>query len=107
VLYGWLIWTVASDANRSRHSGVRSWGPLCLVILGCLLALLDITRHVLLDHGGLFFKEQTLAMYSENGRLSPAGKFSQISTIVGLTTLICGIVWFLDIPAKIIGKINA
>jgi len=72
-----------------------------------LLALLDILRHVLLDHGGVFFKEETLAMYTDKGTLSPAGKFSQISTIVGLTMLACGMLWFLDIPGKICSKILA
>lgn len=106
VLYSWLIWTVADGAARRQHHGLGTWGPVGLVVVGCALTLLDITRHVLLDHGGVLFEEKTLAMYNNAGGLSPAGRFCQISTVVGLTLMICGIIWFLGIPGKLFGKVG-
>lgn len=80
----------------------RRWGPVLVTTLGCLLLLLDPTRHVLLDHGGIFLSENFLAMYCENyPKLSPMGRFCQLATFSGIPILIAGVGWFLRYPEKL------
>lgn len=74
---------------------------MALTCFGCALLLLDPMRHVLLDHGGVFFKESTLAMYSERGGLSPAGRFCRNSSIVGMLALVLGMLWYLRVPEAV------
>lgn len=100
VFFTWLIWQVADGTAQSR----RRWGALGLVVLGCLLILLDPTRHILLDHGGVFFEEKSLAMYKSDGTLSPAGRSCQVATIAGLLLLFLGLVCHLQLPAKVCGS---
>mmetsp|Transcript_70395 Transcript_70395/g.228878 ORF Transcript_70395/g.228878 Transcript_70395/m.228878 type:complete len:114 (+) Transcript_70395:428-769(+) len=100
VFFGWLIWTVAGDTMRRAKTSIGKWAPGFMVTLGCALAMIDPTRHVLLDHGGVFFQERTLAMYKD-GHLSTIGKFSQMSTWIGLSILFCGMLLYLDILYKL------
>jgi hypothetical protein len=61
---------------------------------------MDVIRHMLLDHGGVFFKEETLAMYADYPKLSFAGRLCQLTTIFGLTALVLGTLWILQVPEK-------
>lgn len=89
VLFSALIWYVAKRCNRDW------WGPLVLVSCSVTLVMLDPTRHLLLDHGGVFFKDETLAMYGKGGVLTPVGRCCQICTVIGLTGLFSGVLWAL------------
>jgi len=97
VLFGYLIWHVGNTTARAS----RSWIPFVLVVLGCLLVLLDTSRHVLLDHGGVFFEPRVLVMYSPTGGLSAIGRTCQWTTIIGLVLLFVGLMYFFQLPAKI------
>lgn len=68
-----------------------------MVALGGILLILDPTRHVLLDHGGVFFEIDSLVMF-RNHHLSPIGKISQASSIVGLGMFFIGMLWFMMVP---------
>jgi len=97
VLFGYLIWQVGQTTARAS----RSWIPCVLIVLGCLLVLLDTSRHVLLDHGGVFFEPQLLVMFTPTGDLSPIGRTCQWTTIIGLVLLFVGLASFFQLPAKI------
>jgi hypothetical protein len=104
VIFAALCIYITFETVRQRvqyYNCITKWGPLLLVVAGCLLTLLDVTRHILLDHGGVFFKEETLAMYADYPKLSFAGRFCQIATVVGLSAMAFGTLWFLQVPEKI------
>jgi hypothetical protein len=103
ILFATVVTFVARTAfsGSTKQSSFSRWGPLSLVSFGALLLILDPTRHVLLDHGGVFFKERTLAMYSKHGGLSAIGKFCQISSIVGLSLFSMGMMWHIRLPEKL------
>lgn len=95
-LVGYLVHaTIASAPN------VRRWGCVYVTAVGCVLMMLDPTRHVLLDHGGVIASEDFLKMYSEYPKLSPMGRFCQLSTIIGLLSLILGMLMYLRITDKV------
>ena len=56
---------------------------------------------MLLDHGGVFFKEETLAMYSDFPQLSFAGRFGQLATIFGISAMVAGTLWFMQVPENV------
>jgi len=75
-----------------------------MVTLACILLILDPSRHVLLDHGGVFFEEQSLAMYNGPGKLSAIGKFCQRASITGILMLLAGVVWHMRMPEALLLK---
>lgn len=93
VLFGYLIWQVGSTTVRSS----KSWAPLILIVLGSLLVLVDTSRHVLLDHGGVIFDRRSLLMYTPTHDLSPVGRLCQLATIIGLVFLLVGLALFFDL----------
>lgn len=95
VLFGAMIAYVAT------HSKPGKWGPLAMISFGSLLLLIDPTRHVLLDHDGVFFKTESIAMYNDDGTLSLAGRTCQICTVSGLLLLFMGIFSFMNVYQKI------
>lgn len=102
VLFGWLIVQAGTTVwKRPRRTALRRWGPLIVIALGCALVLLDPVRHVLLDHDGVFFEPQRLAMYAEDGSLTRIGKFCQVVTILGICLLVVGTVWLVDLPQRL------
>lgn len=102
VFYGYLLWHVGTQ----RPSRYTSWptGPFLLVLFGALLSLLDATRHILLDHGGVICEPSILAMYS-GGHLSAVGQFCRCTTILGMTLIVSGVLWFSGIPWKVTARI--
>mmetsp|Transcript_16896 Transcript_16896/g.36361 ORF Transcript_16896/g.36361 Transcript_16896/m.36361 type:complete len:119 (-) Transcript_16896:29-385(-) len=103
VLFGYLIRSVVCDKRRRTLTWFGTWAPMIFVVLGCFLSMIDPSRHVLLDHNGVFFKVETLAMYNEEGGLSTAGKLCQATTITGMTVMAIGILLFIDLPQKLFG----
>lgn len=99
VLFSMVIGYIACNTPRNEDSLFRKWGPLMLTLAGCILMLIDPSRHVLLDHDGVFFKPESLAMFDDNGNLTTAGRFGQLCTISGLICLISGVAWFMKLPA--------
>lgn len=108
VLFGIVIWYMARMASRSQSAQLFTarWGPLIVASLGCALLMMDPTRHVLLDHGGVFFEEKTLAMYQGPGQLSAVGKFCQCASIAGFLLLIGGVVWHMRMPQALLAKFS-
>jgi hypothetical protein len=106
VLFTGIIWYVfASTKTQDPRApplwppAPSKWAPVYLVTIGAMLVTWDPLRHVLLDHGGVFFEERTLAMYQDSkGTLSPMGRFSQISSILGMVLVMWGVLWFLRVP---------
>lgn len=96
----------AAAACRAEQSAASKWGPLVVLTLGCCLLILDPIRHVLLDHGGVFFKEQTLAMYSVLGGLSPMGKACQIASISGMILMVSGVLWHMRMPEALLRNLS-
>lgn len=102
VFFGWIIFqAVATSRARKRRSALWRWGPLVVIVLGCAFILLDPVRHVLLDHDGVFFKPERLAMYTETGGLSHVGRFCQVATILGICLLCVGTGWLVDLHQKV------
>jgi len=108
VLFACMIAYVqrAAAASRAEQSAASKWGPLVVLTLGCCLLILDPIRHVLLDHGGVFFKEQTLAMYSVLGGLSPMGKACQIASISGMILMVSGVLWHMRMPEALLRNLS-
>lgn len=106
VLFAGIICYVACNSHgRAAKSCSARWMPAILVALGSVFMIIDPVRHVLLDHGGVFFEEQTLSMYADNqGHLTHMGRFTQISTILGIVLLVVGVTWFLRLPETILKK---
>mmetsp|Transcript_72095 Transcript_72095/g.188954 ORF Transcript_72095/g.188954 Transcript_72095/m.188954 type:complete len:102 (+) Transcript_72095:437-742(+) len=98
----YTVWT-----GLVRRKGLGRWGPLCLVTAGAVLAMLDPMRHLLLDHGGVFWAPEQLAMYTDAGSLSTVGHIFQVSTIMGVCCLFSGMLWYLEVPAKIMARVTA
>lgn len=58
----------------------------------------DTVRHVLLDHGGVIVRKESLTMYKDaNHNLSAIGLFSQWSAIIGLVFMFIGVSWVANI----------
>lgn len=78
------------------------------VLLGCVLIMLDPSRHVLLDHGGVICEPQKLAMYADSeGHLTTVGSFCRWCTIVGLGLLTVGVIWVLQLPERLLKAVQA
>lgn len=99
VLFTLVVWYVI---ERTREKPGSSWWPVGFTTAGAFLTMIDPTRHLLLDHGGVFFHPQSIAMYTEDGGLSPVGLACMYSTRIGLTMLLLGIFLFIQIPMKIL-----
>jgi len=106
VLFGSILWYVATKPPARTPSW--AYGPFVLTLCGVILAMLDPTRHVLLDHGGVICAPQDLAMYADGeGHLSAVGTFCRWATIVGLTLMMSGVAWFLGLPAKVYDSVSS
>lgn len=77
-----------------------------MVIVGCVLVIIDPTRHILLDHGGVFFKESDMAMYKSGGHLSAMGHFCQKATILGIVSLVAGVMWHIRMPEAVLAAVR-
>lgn len=102
----WYIYRTTPSAKNQVSPAVR-WGPFISLALGCFLLIIDPTRHVLLDHGGVFFSIATLAMYDGPDHLSPTGRFCQICSITGIILMIGGVMWHMRIPQTIVKSVGA
>lgn len=107
VVFGWLSWTVAPSSAKVHPEsfGLRQWGPFLLVVVGCSMVMLDVLRHLLLDHGGVFFRPEQLAMYDSNGGLSAVGHATQVLTVLGVCLLMSGMMTHMGIPGKIYARV--
>lgn len=103
VFFGGAIWYTTSHTARSRSETgfLVKWGPVIFVALGCVLLLLDPTRHLMVDHGSFGMGKQ-LAMYNEDGDLSPIGLASKRATHLGVLFLCVGLLWFVGAPEKFV-----
>ncbi|CAK0836058.1 unnamed protein product [Prorocentrum cordatum] len=81
----------------SSHPLIR-WAPFVLVVLGSLMVLLDLTRHVLLDQN---IAPVHLHMYNKDGSLTAVGEMGMYCTWCGVVLLVIGTGWFLNYQDKI------
>jgi hypothetical protein len=91
---------------RKDDSFSSVW-PIVLAVMSVMLLLLDPIRHILLDHGGLFFKISDLAMYCEvDGQLvlSGTGRLSQIATVAGFVLLTLALSGYFNLPQRCFGS---
>lgn len=103
VLYGSILWHVGT--NAPRHKTAWPWGPFLLTICGVILSFVDITRHILLDHGGVICEPERMAMYAAGGALTPVGEFCKRASILGMVLLMAGVMWFVGIPGKLYSSV--
>mmetsp|Transcript_40584 Transcript_40584/g.128945 ORF Transcript_40584/g.128945 Transcript_40584/m.128945 type:complete len:143 (-) Transcript_40584:62-490(-) len=82
---------VKTPGKRGHLPPLRRWGPFLGLLVGVLLAMFDLTRHIFLD-AGLFIS--TLHMFNPDGSLTPAGRFGQLGAWIGNITLFACLVWF-------------
>lgn len=103
VFFAGAIWhtTSATARSRSEDGFLAKWGPVIFVVMGCVLLIWDPTRHLMLDHG-CFGMERQLAMYNDDGDLSPIGRASKSATHLGVLFLSVGLLWFIGVPAKLV-----
>lgn len=103
VLFAAVIWLAYTKTEPKRDENTCSrWLPLLLTCLGCIMMLVDPTRHLLLDHGGVICAPEKLAMYADDGGLSYAGQVGRWSSIIGLGFLLVGVLWVLRFPERVL-----
>lgn len=101
-----VTWYAIWDARRFRFGGFwEVWAPSIVLELGMLMLMVDPTRHLFLEHGGVLFELDTLKMYASNHELTPAGKFSQIMTIAGFAILVVSLALYWDLQSIIFEKL--
>lgn len=98
VLFSLVVWYVLESTLEKPGS---SWWPVWLVTAGALLTMMDPTRHLLLDHDGVFIQPEAITMYNEEGGLSTVGSTCMYSTRFGLAMLVLGVTLFIKLPSKI------
>mmetsp|Transcript_30206 Transcript_30206/g.54834 ORF Transcript_30206/g.54834 Transcript_30206/m.54834 type:complete len:139 (-) Transcript_30206:90-506(-) len=105
VLFGLLLWKVyGKGASSGSKPWTQRWGAFILCTLGCTLLMWDTVRHVLLDHGGVFFKIEDLVMYNHYGGLTPMGHISQSAAVFGFLMLLSGVLWFAGVLELCCGR---
>jgi hypothetical protein len=97
VLFTFVVWYIY---ECTRDKANASWWPVYLAAMGGFLTIIDPTRHLLLDHGGVFFAPQQIAMYNSEGGLSPVGEACKRMTQVGLCMLLLGVLLHIQLPQK-------
>lgn len=90
-------------AKQDEQNLAVKWGPFALVTLGALFVMADLTRHVLLDLG---LAGEELAMYNDDGGLTTVGTIGQLLTWLGVFMVASGIMWFANLPAKILKALS-
>lgn len=88
---------------KRTSGGQKNMAPFTLTLLGALLIMVDLSRHILLDLG---LAGAELAMYTEEGELSTVGMVGLVCTWVGMVLLATGISWFADLPGKVAAAIE-
>lgn len=68
--------------------------------------MVDVMRHVLLDHGGVFFSIDSLTMYADSGGLTVAGRVSQVAAIAGFVLVLLGVLWSLELPQMVLARVR-
>mmetsp|Transcript_40436 Transcript_40436/g.112317 ORF Transcript_40436/g.112317 Transcript_40436/m.112317 type:complete len:130 (-) Transcript_40436:24-413(-) len=82
---------VKTPGKRGHLPALSCWGPFVALLVGVLLAMCDLTRHIFLD-AGIFIK--ALHMYNPDGSLTFAGRFGQVSSWIGNITLFVALIWY-------------
>jgi len=109
VLFGMVVWYIA-EATAAKCDGrqfMSKWGPVLLTALGSVMVILDPTRHLMLDHGGVVCEPAVISMYNDDGSLSTVGRVCQKTTQVGLVVLLVGMLWYVRLPEKLCHKEGA
>jgi len=75
------------------------------MLLGCMLVMLDVGRHIILD-SNLLARSEVLAMYGDDGQLTPVGRACRFFTILGMMLIGFSVAWLVGIPDKIYAKIQ-
>jgi len=83
---------------RALEEPLAKWGPLICVVVGAILIMFDLSRHVFLDLG---LAGEEAAMYNDEGGLSPVGQIGVAGTWVGLVFVASGIACFANLPNKL------
>lgn len=87
-----------TDKTRSHLAPFWHWAPVSLYLLGGLLVMEDLTRHLLLDQG---IGTSRLPMYQDNGNLTLVGRIGVACTWIGIALLFISIVWLVKFrPAR-------
>jgi len=102
VLFIGLSIYVASMSSKADKNAFDKYVPTMFVIIGSIFTILDPFRHFLLDHGGIFFPEEKLAMFDGPGHLSWIGQLCRLTSKMGLVMLVAGIILFLQMPATLL-----
>mmetsp|Transcript_23432 Transcript_23432/g.43143 ORF Transcript_23432/g.43143 Transcript_23432/m.43143 type:complete len:132 (-) Transcript_23432:84-479(-) len=88
VAYMWVNLPTSRKSNRLLSV------PIMCTLLGTVLVLLDLTRHVILDQG--YFGPE-LRMYSPSGGgLTVVGRCGMVATWLGFVLILVGTLWFLQ-----------
>lgn len=87
-----------TPGDRSQYNCLLRWTPFACVVIGSLLMLFDLTRHLLLDQN---VAPVALHMYNSDHTLTAVGRFGMTATWVGVVLLVFGTGWFLNYHLKI------
>jgi len=83
---------------RAGMAMASKWGPFLCVVIGAMLVMVDLSRHVLLDLG---LAGGELAMYTDKGDISMVGRIGITCTWIGVALVASGVAWFADMPNKV------
>lgn len=82
---------VKTPGKRGHLPPLSRWGPFLALLLGSLLAMVDMTRHIILD-ARLFIPQ--LHMYNPDASVTFAGRLGQVSSWLGNAMLFVALIWF-------------
>jgi len=107
IVFAWLCHyaVVTTTQVRIGKDPFFKWGPFTLLALGCTLVMLDVLRHLILDNRVLANPE-VLAMYMDNGHLSPVGRTCKLLSTIGIILIGFSMAWLLGLTDKIYAKMQ-
>jgi len=85
-----------TPGKRGHLPLLRRWGPFLGLLLGAVLIMVDLTRHVCLDAG---MAGENWNMFEEDGSLTPAGRVGFWATWIGNALLLISLVCYV-LPAR-------
>mmetsp|Transcript_52587 Transcript_52587/g.94405 ORF Transcript_52587/g.94405 Transcript_52587/m.94405 type:complete len:144 (-) Transcript_52587:144-575(-) len=98
VVFSFMLWYMASHAPKGAQGAKEGWWQTnratLLAGVGCVLMMVDPTRHLLLDQG---VGVDVLAMYNMDGSMTAVGNFGMFCTILGMVLMLVGMLWFYQV----------
>mmetsp|Transcript_9044 Transcript_9044/g.20106 ORF Transcript_9044/g.20106 Transcript_9044/m.20106 type:complete len:118 (+) Transcript_9044:605-958(+) len=88
------VWHRTPLTRGDCKTSAAKWGPSVMLVMGSIMVMFDLTRHVILDQGFL----PVLAMFAPDGSLTPVGVLGVVLTWTGFAFVILSMAWYAGYP---------